>query len=51
MKLNKSDISLILESLNYMKLNVDSSKDYPSYDSKQSRLKEIEEVANKLKGK
>ena len=51
MELNKSDINLILESLNYMKLNVDNSKDYPNYESKQSRLKEIGEVANKLKGK
>tara|TARA_R110002051_G_scaffold31482_3_gene71684 strand:+ start:6448 stop:6603 length:156 start_codon:yes stop_codon:yes gene_type:complete len=51
MELNKSDINLILESLNYMKLNVDNSKDYPSYESKQSRLKEIEVVVNKIKRK
>ncbi len=48
-----SDINLILDSLNYSKLKVESSpigeNGYPSYEFKQKKLDEVNSVIQKVK--
>ncbi len=49
MELKKLEINIILESLEYMKLNIEESTIYPTYEEKQKRLKEVESVIEKLR--
>lgn len=48
-ELNKSDINFILESLNYTKLKFEGYDKYPSYEFKQQRNNDVNNVIEKVK--
>lgn len=48
MKLTKQDLELILESLKYTKLKFEDYEKYPSYEYKQERINEVNEVVGKI---
>lgn len=48
--LNKNDLDVILQSLEYTKQNFENSQQYPSYEFKQQRLEEVNAVISKIQG-
>lgn len=48
-KLTKEDISMIIESLNYTKLKFEEYDKYPSYEFKQKKIKEVNNLILKIK--
>ena len=48
-KLNDSDWEIILESLKYTRLRFEEYDKYPSYEFKQQRIKEVDDVVLKIK--
>lgn len=48
MTLNKEDLHLILESLNYTKLKFENYDSYPSYEFKQEQLKQVNDLIKKV---
>ena len=48
-QLTIEDLDFILASLEYTKKNFRESKDHPDYKFKQSQLKKVEDLANKIK--
>lgn len=46
--LDRNDINFLLESLNYTRLNFENTE-YPSRELRRERLKEVEDLVNKLK--
>lgn len=48
-QLTNEDLDFILESLKYTKKNFEDYQDYPSYEYKQSRLKTVNDLADKIK--
>tara|TARA_R110002051_G_scaffold325756_1_gene430875 strand:+ start:5520 stop:5678 length:159 start_codon:yes stop_codon:yes gene_type:complete len=49
MALNKKDLQFILESLQYTKLKFENYEQYPSYEFKQGRINDVNEVIVKVK--
>jgi hypothetical protein len=47
-ELNMNDVNFILESLNYTKLKFEGYE-YPSYEFKQKRLKDVNDIIEKVK--
>ena len=48
LQLSNEDLDFILESLKYTKQNFKDYQNYPSYEYKQSRLKIVNELINKV---
>lgn len=48
-QLSNEDLDFILESLKYTKRNFEDHQDYPSYEYKQSRIKTVNDLADKIK--
>jgi hypothetical protein len=44
MRLTKLQIAIILESLEYAKMRVSNSNQYPNYEYKMERIKEVDET-------
>lgn len=49
MKLNNQDYNLILESLEYTRLNYENSDKHPTYEFKQEQLKKVNDLILKVK--
>lgn len=47
-EIGQKDLELILESLKYTKIKFEDYEKYPSYDYKQERINEINEVIGKV---
>jgi tRNA A-37 threonylcarbamoyl transferase component Bud32 len=47
-ELNAVDLQLILESLKYTKLKFEEYQGYPSYEYKQQRISEVNDVIAKI---
>ena len=48
-QLTNEDLDFILESLKYTKRNFEDYEKYPSYEYKQSRIKTVNDLADKIK--
>jgi hypothetical protein len=48
MALNKKDLAFILESLKYTRLKFEDYQQYPSYEFKQGRIADVNEVIKKV---
>jgi membrane-bound lytic murein transglycosylase MltF len=48
-QLTQQDLEFILESLKYTKLKFEDYQQYPSYEYKQGRVKEVQDVMSKVK--
>jgi hypothetical protein len=48
-KLTNEDLDFILESLKYTKRNFRESQDHPNHEFKQSQLKRVDELADKIR--
>ena len=48
-QLTQQDLEFILESLKYTKLKFEDYQKYPSYEYKQGRIKEVQDVMAKVK--
>lgn len=48
-QLTNEDLDFILESLKYTKRNFEDYEKYPSYEYKQSRIKSVNDLADKIK--
>jgi membrane-bound lytic murein transglycosylase MltF len=48
-QLTQQDLEFILESLKYTKLKFEDYQQYPSYEYKQERIKEVQDVMSKVK--
>ena len=44
-----ADLDFIMESLQYKKKNFNESLDHPSYEFKQSQLKRVDDLAEKIR--
>lgn len=49
MALDKKDIKFILESLEYTRLKFENYEQYPSYEFKQGRIKDVNDVIVKVR--
>lgn len=47
-KLTPDEIEMILESLNYTKLKFEDYDKYPSYEYKQKRISEVNDLISKI---
>lgn len=47
-KLTPKDLEFILESLKYTKIKIEESNNYPSYEFKQQRVKEVDDLIAKV---
>lgn len=48
-ELSKKEIAMIMESLNYTKIKFEEYDKYPSYEYKQQRIKEVNDLILKIK--
>jgi hypothetical protein len=48
-KLTDEEVDLIKETLNYYRTAINESSDWPTYESKQERLKIVESVLKKIR--
>ena len=48
-RLTPQDLEFILESLKYTKIKFEEYKDFPSFEFKQKRVKEVDDVIAKVK--
>lgn len=48
-QLTPKDLEFILESLKYTKIKFEEYKDYPSYEFKQQKVKEVDDVIANVK--
>lgn len=46
--LSSKDVEMVLESLKYTKMKFEEYQGYPSYEFKQGRIKDVEEVIAKV---
>lgn len=47
--LDENDISTLLDSLTYKKRAIDAVSDYPNYEFKLDKLKEVDDLMDKLR--
>lgn len=47
--LSFKDVEMVLESLKYTKMNFENCQYYPSYEYKQDRIKQVEEVITNVR--